>query len=114
MPAGVDTEVYPAWTAANNRDAIVPHLDWATPTMYDTITAEIQKLLARRTTPSRFVDAIQSDYSKFHKTVAEGSSHDVARRLAWRGARTPNSGTIGATRTQHRTAPRGRRHGRPS
>jgi raffinose/stachyose/melibiose transport system substrate-binding protein len=67
VPAGLDTEVYAAWTAANNRDAIVPYLDWATPTMYDTITAEVQKLLARRTTPARFADAIQSDYSKFHK-----------------------------------------------
>ena len=67
VPAGLDTEVYRAWTTANVRDAIVPYLDWATPTMYDTITASVQKLMAGRSTPATFVDEIQSDYSKFHK-----------------------------------------------
>jgi raffinose/stachyose/melibiose transport system substrate-binding protein len=67
VPAGLDTEVYRAWTTANARDAIVPYLDWATPTMYDTITASIQKLMAGKSTPAKFVDEIQSDYSKFHK-----------------------------------------------
>ena len=67
VPAGLDTEVYRAWTTANARDAIVPYLDWATPTMYDTITASIQKLMARKSTPAKFVDEIQSDYAKFHK-----------------------------------------------
>ena len=67
VPAGLDTEVYRAWTTANVRDAIVPYLDWATPTMYDTITASVQKLMAGRSTPAAFVDEVQSDYSKFHK-----------------------------------------------
>ena len=67
VPAGLDTEVYRAWTTANARDAIVPYLDWATPTMYDTITASIQKLMARKSTPAQFVDEIQRDYAKFHK-----------------------------------------------
>ena len=56
VPAGLDTEVYNAWTKANKQDAIVPYLDWATPTMYDTITAAIQELMAGKTTPSSFVD----------------------------------------------------------
>jgi raffinose/stachyose/melibiose transport system substrate-binding protein len=67
VPAGLDTDVYRAWTTANARDAIVPYLDWATPTMYDTITASVQKLMAGKSTPAKFVDEIQSDYSKFHK-----------------------------------------------
>ena len=67
VPAGLDTEVFRAWTTANARDAIVPYLDWATPTMYDTMTASIQKLMAGRSTPQQFVNEIQSDYSKFHK-----------------------------------------------
>jgi raffinose/stachyose/melibiose transport system substrate-binding protein len=67
VPAGLDTEVFRAWTTANTRDAIVPYLDWATPTMYDTMTASIQKLMAGRSTPQQFVNEIQSDYSKFHK-----------------------------------------------
>src|SRR3954471_16491637 len=51
VPAGLDTDVYRAWTTANAKDAIVPYLDWATPTMYDTITAEVQKLMAAKSTP---------------------------------------------------------------
>ncbi len=66
VPSGLDTEVYAAWTKANRTDAIVPYLDWATPTMYDTITAAIQKLMAGKATPSSFAKTIQSDYSKFH------------------------------------------------
>ena len=67
VPAGLDTEVYTAWTKANTKDAIVPYLDWATPTMYDTLTAAVQKLMAGKSTPSKFADEVQSDYSKFHK-----------------------------------------------
>jgi raffinose/stachyose/melibiose transport system substrate-binding protein len=66
VPSGLDTEVYDAWTNANAADAIVPYLDWATPTMYDTSTAKIQELMASKDTPRAFVEAIQSDYAKFH------------------------------------------------
>jgi len=68
VPSGLDTEVYNAWTKANKTDAIVPYLDWATPTMYDTITAAIQKLMAGKSTPPSFAKTIQSDYSSFHKS----------------------------------------------
>lgn len=67
VPQGLDTEVYATWKLANAKDAIVPYLDWATPTMYDTITAEIQKLLGGKSTPAQFVAAVQADYAKFHK-----------------------------------------------
>jgi raffinose/stachyose/melibiose transport system substrate-binding protein len=68
VPSGLATEVYKAWTLANKRDAIVPYLDWATPTMYDTITAAIQELMAGKTSPSSFVKKVQSDYKSFHKS----------------------------------------------
>ena len=67
VPTGLDTEVYAAWTLANRKDAIVPYLDWATPTMYDTVTAAIQKLMAGKSTPAAYVASIQADYKKFHK-----------------------------------------------
>jgi hypothetical protein len=35
--------------------------------MYDTITASVQKLMAGKSTPAKFVAEVQSDYSKFHK-----------------------------------------------
>jgi raffinose/stachyose/melibiose transport system substrate-binding protein len=66
VPEGLDTEVYDEWTRANDEDAIVPYLDWATPTMYDTITAAIQELLGGQTTPEAFVETVQADYEKFH------------------------------------------------
>jgi raffinose/stachyose/melibiose transport system substrate-binding protein len=66
VPKGIDTEVYNAWTLANRKDAIVPYLDWATPTMYDTITAAIQELLAGKADAQKFVDTVNSDYTKFH------------------------------------------------
>jgi raffinose/stachyose/melibiose transport system substrate-binding protein len=68
FPAGLDTEVNNAWTKANKQDAVVPYLDWATPTMYDTITAAIQELIGGKKTPSSFAQTVQSDYSKFHKS----------------------------------------------
>jgi raffinose/stachyose/melibiose transport system substrate-binding protein len=67
VPSGLDTEVFDAWTTANEEDAIVPYLDWATPTMYDTITAAVQELMAARATPNEFVAKVQSDYEKFHE-----------------------------------------------
>jgi raffinose/stachyose/melibiose transport system substrate-binding protein len=66
VPSGLDTEVYNEWTRANVQDAIVPYLDWATPTMYDTSTSAIQKLLAGKASASSFTKTIQSDYAKFH------------------------------------------------
>ena len=66
VPGGLDTEVYNAWKKANEQDAIVPYLDWATPTMYDTITAAIQELLAGKASAGDFVNKVNSDYSKFH------------------------------------------------
>jgi raffinose/stachyose/melibiose transport system substrate-binding protein len=68
VPKGIDSEVFDAWRTANQKDAIVPYLDWATPTMYDTSTAAIQELMAGKTSPSSFAKTIQSDYSKFHKS----------------------------------------------
>jgi raffinose/stachyose/melibiose transport system substrate-binding protein len=67
FPAGLDTEVASAWTKANQQDAIVPYLDWATPTMYDTITAAIQELMAGKQTAQQFTSTVNSDYAKFHQ-----------------------------------------------
>jgi raffinose/stachyose/melibiose transport system substrate-binding protein len=66
VPKGLDTEVNNAWVKANKQDAVVPYLDWATPTMYDTITAAIQELLAGKATASSFASTVNSDYTKFH------------------------------------------------
>jgi raffinose/stachyose/melibiose transport system substrate-binding protein len=67
FPPGLDTEVASAWTEANRQDAIVPYLDWATPTMYDTITAAIQELMGGKQTAQQFTSTVNSDYVKFHQ-----------------------------------------------
>ena len=70
VPPGLDTEVFDAWTTANEEDAIVPYLDWATPTMYDTITAAVQELMGAKATPQEFVEKVHADYEKFHEDKA--------------------------------------------
>jgi raffinose/stachyose/melibiose transport system substrate-binding protein len=43
----------------------VPYLDYATPTFYDTITAEVQQLMAGRRSPDEFTGALQEDFEQF-------------------------------------------------
>ena len=50
-------------TAANGY---LPYLDWATPTLLDTITREMQTFLAGKSTSAAVTDAVNADYQKFH------------------------------------------------
>src|SRR5262249_23611219 len=68
VPSGLDTEVNNAWVKANQQDAVVRYPDGATPTMYDTIPAAIQELLAGKATAGQFAATVTSDYSKFHNS----------------------------------------------
>lgn len=67
-PNSVLGDVYTAWAEVNEADAIVPFLDQATPTMYDTSTAAIQELLATRTSPAQFAAALEKDHADFIST----------------------------------------------
>lgn len=58
-------DIFAAWTTLNEADGIVPYIDYATPTFYDTITAAIQELLAKKTTPAEFTGKVQEDYAEF-------------------------------------------------
>jgi raffinose/stachyose/melibiose transport system substrate-binding protein len=58
-------DIFTAWKSLNARDAIVPYLDYATPTFYDTVTAAVQELVAGKASPQQFVDRLQEDYSSF-------------------------------------------------
>lgn len=48
-------------------DGVVPYLDYATPTFYDTLSAGVQDLVAGTKTPDQFLEALQRDYSAFEK-----------------------------------------------
>ena len=52
-----------AWDEVIGAGQLGHYLDWATPTFYDTITAQLQSLLAGDTAPEEFVDALEADYA---------------------------------------------------
>lgn len=62
-PLFVDTMV--AWNTVNAENAVGHYIDWATPTFYDTIVAELQKLFGKVTTPAEFTAGVQVDYAAF-------------------------------------------------
>lgn len=63
----VATDVFSTWKTMNAGNGLVPYLDWATPTFYDTITAQLQQLLAGREDATKFTTALQTDYSSFRQ-----------------------------------------------
>lgn len=54
-----------AWNTINKENAVGHYIDWATPTFYDTIVAELQKLFGKVTNPAAFTAAVQVDYAAF-------------------------------------------------
>jgi raffinose/stachyose/melibiose transport system substrate-binding protein len=52
-----------AWDEVMTTEQLGHYLDWATPTFYDTISAQLQTLLAGDTTPEQFVEALEADYA---------------------------------------------------
>ena len=54
-----------AWNTVNKASLVGHYIDWATPTFYDTLVAELQKLLGGVTTPAEFTAAVQKDYADF-------------------------------------------------
>jgi raffinose/stachyose/melibiose transport system substrate-binding protein len=65
---GLQQDVFTAFGKTVEADGLVPYLDYATPTMYDTIGAALQDLLAGKATPDQFVDRLEKDYSAFAAT----------------------------------------------
>lgn len=63
-------DVVDAAGAVSDANGMVPYLDWATPTFYDTTTAAIQELMALRITPQEFAQRIEADYSEFQSSRA--------------------------------------------
>ncbi len=63
--SGVQGEVFDAWTKAQDENAVVPYLDYATPSFYDLLVAQVQKLGVGSTDPAGFTGALEDDYSSF-------------------------------------------------
>lgn len=60
-------ETLNAWETINKNNAVGHYIDWATPTFYDTLVAELQKLLGSIATPADFTAAVERDYAQFLK-----------------------------------------------
>ena len=56
-------EVFAAWAQVGEEDLLVPYLDYATETFYDTITAAVQDLLAGQRSPQEFLEHLEAEYS---------------------------------------------------
>ncbi len=65
VEGSVLADVVDAAAAVSDANGMVPYLDWATPTFYDTTTAAIQELMAVRITPQEFITKIDADYVGF-------------------------------------------------
>ena len=62
---GVNHDVFTVFGQATETGAILPYLDWATPTFYDTLAVGLQDLLAGQTSPAAFLEALEADYAAF-------------------------------------------------
>jgi raffinose/stachyose/melibiose transport system substrate-binding protein len=55
-------DIVGGWQTTLEADQVGHYLDWATPTFYDTLTAELQLLLSGSVEPQAFVDTLEQDY----------------------------------------------------
>jgi raffinose/stachyose/melibiose transport system substrate-binding protein len=58
------TDLVSSWQEVLDQDQLGHYLDWASPTFYDALTAQLQELLADRTDPQAFVTALEADYAE--------------------------------------------------
>lgn len=63
--SAAQADVFAAWDTVTADDGVVPYLDWATPTFYDTIAAAIQELLGGQLAPDAFLQRLQDEYAAF-------------------------------------------------
>ncbi len=64
-PNELGQQVFAAFDQVTTKNGLVPYLDWATPTMGDTIGAALQDLLAKKATPDATLDKLEKDYAAF-------------------------------------------------
>ncbi|WP_341358557.1 extracellular solute-binding protein [Georgenia sp. M64] len=62
---GVQSEIFTAFDEVSQNDGLVPYLDYATPTMAETIGQALQALMAGEMTPEEFTEAVEADYADF-------------------------------------------------
>ncbi|GAB3257133.1 ABC transporter substrate-binding protein [Arthrobacter pigmenti] len=63
--SGVLKDVYEVYGEVTSEGSILPYLDYATPTMAETLGAALQGLIAGRLSPEEFLQQAQADYEEF-------------------------------------------------
>jgi raffinose/stachyose/melibiose transport system substrate-binding protein len=64
---GVLRDVYSAFDSVTKDGVLLPYLDYATPTMAETLGESLQGLLDGRLAPKEFTEALEADYADFTK-----------------------------------------------
>jgi raffinose/stachyose/melibiose transport system substrate-binding protein len=62
---GLEADVFNTYGTVTESGGLVPYLDYATPTFYDTLTSAVQQLTDDQVTPEEFAEILQKDYSSF-------------------------------------------------
>ncbi|MDX2971910.1 extracellular solute-binding protein [Kribbella solani] len=65
VSGSLQKDVFAAFGKVVEADGLVPYLDYATPTMPDTIGAALQDLLGGKATPDQFAERLEKDYGAF-------------------------------------------------
>jgi raffinose/stachyose/melibiose transport system substrate-binding protein len=65
-PASSLASISAAWQEKSQAGTLTPYLDWATPTMGDTLFGGLQQLSEGKMTPAQFTQAVQADWEKAH------------------------------------------------
>lgn len=58
----IQNDILDAWEEANATNGVGHYLDWASPTIYDTMKADLELLMAGQMTPEEFAADVQRDY----------------------------------------------------
>ena len=58
-------QVLSVWNRVNEANALGHYLDWASPGMYDTITAGVQQLMAQEVSPQEFLELLDTEYEAY-------------------------------------------------
>ncbi|OZM83482.1 extracellular solute-binding protein [Pseudonocardia sp. MH-G8] len=64
-PAGLSADVFAAFAQVAENGQLLPYLDYATPTMGDTMGAALQDLIAGEQPPEAFLSTVEADYAAF-------------------------------------------------
>lgn len=65
---GLSADILKAWSDLTDANGLVPYIDWATPTFYDTISQNLQELMGGQQDVAAFTKALQDDYSKYNNS----------------------------------------------